>query len=65
MEEKAVTKKANEADEKLKLEVAEELGLLEKVKQFGWKGLTAKETGRIGGIMTRRKRIMKEKSQQI
>ena len=39
----------------MKYEIAEELGLLDKVEQFGWKGLTAKESGRIGGIMGRRK----------
>ncbi len=50
-------KKKNEANEKLKYEIAEELGLLEKVNENGWKGLTAKETGRIGGIMTRRKKM--------
>ena len=43
-------------NDKLKMEIAEELGLAEKVKQLGWKGLSAKETGRIGGIMARRKR---------
>jgi hypothetical protein len=43
-------------DDRLKYEIAEELGLLEKVKQQGWKSLTAKETGRIGGLMTKRKR---------
>lgn len=54
------------ADEKLKLEIAEELGLLDKVRQLGWKGLTPKETGRIGGLMTKRKKLIQmEKSQQI
>lgn len=47
-------------DDKMKYEIAEELGLLEKVKELGWKALTAKETGRIGGIMTRKKREMKK-----
>ncbi len=47
-------------DDKLKYEIAEELGLLEKVKKLGWKSLTAKETGRIGGLMTRKKREMRE-----
>ncbi|MDF2877693.1 MAG: small acid-soluble spore protein alpha/beta type [Clostridia bacterium] len=42
--------------EKMKLEIAEELGLLEKVQEGGWKSLSAKETGRIGGLMTKRKR---------
>ena len=36
-------------EESLKLEVAEELGLLDKVVEHGWKSLSAKETGRIGG----------------
>lgn len=47
-------------DDKMKYEIAEELGLLEKVKEQGWKSLSAKETGRIGGIMTRKKREMKK-----
>lgn len=42
--------------EKIKYEIAEELGLKEKVDSLGWGGLTAEETGRIGGIMTRRKK---------
>lgn len=42
--------------EELKYEVAEELGLTEKLKKYGWKGLTAKETGQIGGIITKRMR---------
>ncbi len=40
----------------LKLEVAHELGLMEKVRRRGWAELTAAESGRIGGIMTRRLR---------
>lgn len=43
-------------DETLKYEIANELGYLDKVMATGWKSLTAKESGRIGGIMTRRKR---------
>ncbi len=42
--------------EKMKYEIAEELGLLDRVMTDGWKSLSAKETGRIGGIMTRRMR---------
>lgn len=45
--------------EKIKYEIAEELGLKDKVDAKGWGGLTAEETGRIGGIMTKRKRMMK------
>ncbi len=47
-------------EEKLKYEIAEELGLLEKIKDVGWGGLTAKESGRIGGLITVRKRKIKE-----
>ncbi|MCL4440448.1 MAG: alpha/beta-type small acid-soluble spore protein [Firmicutes bacterium] len=38
----------------LKLEIAEELGLAEKVQKEGWGGLTSAESGRIGGIITQR-----------
>lgn len=47
-------------DDLMKLEIAEELGLMDKVEQYGWKSLTAKESGRIGGLMTKRKRELKE-----
>ena len=46
-------------DDRMKYEIAEELGLSDKVDEYGWGGLTAEETGRIGGIMTKRKRMMK------
>lgn len=49
-------KQIDEEKERLKYEIAEELGLLDKVKTGGWKSLTSKETGRIGGLMTKRKR---------
>ena len=42
--------------ERMKYEIAEELGLLDRVLEDGWKTLSAKETGRIGGLVTRRKR---------
>lgn len=42
--------------EKMKYEIAEELGLDEKVQKYGWGALSAEETGRIGGIMTKRKK---------
>ena len=45
--------------EKIKYEIAQELGLRDKVDEYGWGGLTAEETGRIGGIMTRRKKELK------
>ena len=46
-------------EEKMKFEIAEELGLLDKVLTEGWKSLTSKETGRIGGLVTKKRREMK------
>lgn len=52
-------------NDKIKFEVINELGLMDKVKNFGWKSLTAKETGRIGGLITKKKKTMQmEESQQ-
>ena len=45
-----------EPEEKIKYEVAEELGLLDRVLSQGWKSLTSKETGRIGGLVTKKKK---------
>ena len=44
------------ANDIMKNEIAEELGLMDKVRANGWKSLTAKESGRIGGILARRKK---------
>ena len=38
-------------EEQTKYEIAQELGILDKVLEGGWKSLSAKETGRIGGII--------------
>ena len=46
-------------DEKLKFEVAEEIGCAQKVLEGGWRSLSAKESGRIGGILNKRKRQMR------
>lgn len=55
-------KKIQEIDEDtLKFEIAEELGLADKLREVGWAGLTAKEAGRIGGIITSRKRKQQKK----
>jgi hypothetical protein len=48
-------------EEKMKYEIAEELGYLDKVMATGWKSLTAKESGRIGGLITKRKNELKNK----
>lgn len=53
-----------EPEEQLKYEIAGELGLLDKVMSEGWKSLSAKETGRIGGLITKKKKEMKEKLQK-
>ncbi|AET69105.1 small, acid-soluble spore protein, alpha/beta type [Desulfosporosinus orientis DSM 765] len=42
--------------EPLKMEIAAELGLLEQINQKGWHSLSAKDAGRIGGLMTQRRR---------
>lgn len=42
-----------ETSERVKYEIAEELGLLDKVLEDGWKSLSSKETGRIGGIISK------------
>lgn len=42
----------------LKYEIAMELGLGDKLSKVGWGGLTAEETGRIGGIIARKKKFM-------
>lgn len=47
-------------DELLKYEIAKELGLYDKVLNDGWKSLSAKETGRIGGLITKKKRESKQ-----
>lgn len=46
-------------EEQIKFEIALELGLGDRVMEQGWRCLTAKESGRIGGLITKRKRQMK------
>lgn len=47
-----------EPHDRLKYEIAEELGLLDKVREGGWKALSSKETGRIGGMISRRRKAL-------
>lgn len=61
MAEKNKKKKKLTLEDKLKYEIAEELGLMDKIEKVGWGGLTAKESGKIGGLITVRKRNMMEK----
>lgn len=51
--EKPINLNELEEEEKMKYEIAEELGLLDRVLAQGWKSLTSKETGRIGGLVTK------------
>ena len=58
---KAKEKKPLTPEQQMKYDIAAELGLTEKIQESGWEGLTAAETGRIGGIInTRRKGQKKE-----
>ena len=50
-------------EEELKYEIAEELGLLDRVMENGWKSLTAKETGRVGGILARRRKAIRSEGE--
>ena len=43
------------ADVQKKYEVAKELGIYDKVLEKGWGSLTAEETGRVGGMLRKRK----------
>lgn len=54
-----------EPEEKLKYEIAEELGLLDRVLKDGWKSLTAKETGRVGGILAKRRKSQGIKKEEV
>lgn len=42
--------------DKYKLEIAEEIGLLDRVKKVGWAGLSAQEAGYLGGVISKRMR---------
>lgn len=53
-------KKELKPEDVMKYEIANELGLGDKLSHVGWGGLTAEETGRIGGIITRRKKQILE-----
>ena len=41
--------------EQTKWEVAVELGYFDKIVESGWKSLTSKESGRIGGVLSSQK----------
>lgn len=45
----------------LKYEIAKELGLEDKIIESGWKSLTSKESGKIGGILNKRLKELQSK----
>lgn len=49
-------------EDQLKYEIAQEIGLLDKVVEKGWQSLSARESGKIGGIMAKRKKELKRES---
>ena len=53
-----------EPHDRMKYEIAEELDLLDKVREGGWKALSSRETGRIGGMISRRKKAMEKDMQK-
>jgi len=46
--------------EALKMEIAEELGLIDVVRKKGWHSLSAKDAGRIGGLMAQRRKRLRQ-----
>lgn len=64
MSEKQINLNNLTKEEKMKYEIAEELGLLDRVMEGGWRSLTAKETGRIGGLMNRKRKEQKDRMQK-
>ena len=54
-------KKKDTLEYRLKYEIAEELGLMEKIEKVGWGGLTAKESGKIGGLVRVEKQAIEKK----
>ena len=50
--------------QRMKYEIAAQIGLLPRVLEVGWAGLTPAESGRIGGLVARRLREEKKKDVQ-
>ncbi|MDU2064860.1 MAG: alpha/beta-type small acid-soluble spore protein [Sporomusaceae bacterium] len=51
---KPVTPSAENALDRMKMEVATELGIADNVKNQGWATMTSADCGRVGGHMVRR-----------
>jgi len=61
---KSRMKKRPEDWEGLKVELAQELGLWDKVKQDGWSGLSAADSGRLGGVFSARKKALQKAQEE-
>ena len=55
---------ARDALDKFKYEVADELGLMNKIKKVNWKNMTTHEVGKIGGNMVKKMVKMAEEKIQ-
>ena len=64
MKKKKVTCRADiqalSADQQMKYEIAEELGLLDQVLLSGWDSLSSGENGKIGGMLANRTKFSKK-----
>jgi len=61
---KSAMKKRPDDWEDLKVEIAKELGLWDTVQKEGWAGLSAVDSGRLGGVFsTRKKKLLEEKKE--
>lgn len=60
---KSKKKKELTPKELLKMEIAKELGIWEQVEKHGWESLSNEACGRVGGIMSKRLREMKQKEE--
>ena len=60
---KSRMKKRPQDWEILKQEIAKELGLWDKVKADGWAGLSAVDSGRLGGVFSARKKLLAEQAE--
>jgi hypothetical protein len=56
-----MTKQEKAEAELLKYEIAKELGLDDKIRKGGWKCLSSKESGKIGGLLANKRRAALQK----
>jgi|GEM_PF-2878358 len=62
---KSKMKKRPDDWEHLKQEIAEELGLMDQVTSQGWSGLSAEDSGRLGGVFSARKKALHNAASQL